>query len=75
MYVRPRYRRRGFGKLLIDTLAEFVRHHGIPTLRLETGIHQREAIRLYEREGFARIPPFGNYPNDPLSLCFERRLV
>jgi hypothetical protein len=30
-------------------------------LRLETGIHQHEAINLYERAGFTSIPPFGEY--------------
>ena len=33
--------------------------HGISFLRLETGIHQAEAIGLYERWGFRRIGPFG----------------
>jgi len=32
------------------------------------------ALRLYEREGFKRIPPFGSYRNDPVSLCYEKRL-
>ena len=45
--------------------------HGL-TLRLETGIHQHEAIGLYELTGFQRIPPFGDYREDPLSLFFER---
>jgi putative acetyltransferase len=42
-------------------------------LRLETGIHQREAIALYERRGFHRIPPFGPYTDDPLTLCYEKQ--
>jgi putative acetyltransferase len=43
-------------------------------LRLETGIHQRAAIALYERVGFKRIPPFEPYREDPLSRCYEKRL-
>ena len=42
-------------------------------MRLETGIHQRAAIELYERAGFRRIPPFGDYQEDPLSRCYEKR--
>jgi GNAT superfamily N-acetyltransferase len=72
MYVRPAFRGFGFGKLLIEQLAEYARSHDITLLRLETGIYQREAIGLYERLGFVRIPPFGPYTNDPLSLCYER---
>ncbi len=75
MYVRPSYRGSGFGKLMIDHLAEYARLHTIMVLRLETGIYQHEAIGLYERVGFVRIPPFGPYTNDPLSLCYEKQLA
>lgn len=74
MYVRPRFRGQGFGKLMLDHLAEHARHHGVLLLRLETGIHQSEAIGLYERWGFQRIPPFPPYREDPLSRCYEKRL-
>ena len=40
---------------------------------LETGIHQHEAIGLYERMGFQRIPPFGAYQEDPLSRFYEKQ--
>src|SRR5215831_4581999 len=67
MYVRPQYRGLGFGKLLLDHLANYARARGVGLLRLETGIHQAAAISLYERMGFQRIPPFGAYVEDPLS--------
>jgi len=74
MYVRPGYRGSGFGRLILEHLAEHARANGVALLRLETGIYQREGIALYERLGFVRIPPFGPYFVDPLSLCYERRL-
>lgn len=74
MYVRPRFRGTGLGKRMIEHLASWSRERGITVLRLETGIHQREAIGLYERSGFTRIAPFGAYREDPLSLFLERRL-
>ncbi len=74
MYVRPRYRGFGFGKLMLRHLEDYARAHGVGLLRLETGIHQREAISLYERMGFHRIPPFGPYTDDPLSLCYEKSI-
>jgi ribosomal protein S18 acetylase RimI-like enzyme len=74
MYVRPEFRGRGFGKLLLDHLATYAQSNGIDLLRLETGIHQTEAIRMYERAGFRRIPPFGPYRDDPVSLCYEKAL-
>jgi GNAT superfamily N-acetyltransferase len=75
MYVRPRFRGFGYGKVLVDYLEEFVVSKGVGLLRLETGIHQQAAIHLYERMGFQRIPPFGEYVEDPLSLFFEKRTV
>jgi putative acetyltransferase len=74
MYVRPQFRGLGLAKLILDHLAEYALAHGVTLLRLETGIHQHAAIRLYERVGFARIPPFGAYLEDPLSLFYEKRL-
>ena len=74
MYVRPQFRGQGIGKRLLEQLAEFSRQRGIQILRLETGIHQTEAIRLYEGFGFCRIPPFGPYRVDPVGLCYECRL-
>src|SRR5205807_7816801 len=66
MYIRPQFRGLGFARLMLDHCADYARAHGVGLLRLETGIHQAAAIRLYERAGFQRIPPFGAYVEDPL---------
>jgi putative acetyltransferase len=75
MYIRPQFRGLGLAKLLLNQLADYARQQGVPLLRLETGIHQREAIGLYERFGFQRIPPFGPYQEDPLSLFYEKAIA
>lgn len=74
MYVRPEFRGYGLGKQMLNHIAAYTTQHGIHVLRLETGIHQTEAIGLYVRFGFQRIPPFGDYFDDPVSLCYEKRL-
>jgi putative acetyltransferase len=74
MYVRPRFRGLGLGRLMLARLEEYAREHGIGLVRLETGIYQNAAIRLYERRGYVRIPPFPPYFDDPVSLCYERRI-
>ena len=74
MYVRPQFRGLGLGKLMLNHLAEYARQHGVGVLRLETGIYQAEAMALYERWGFERIPPFGGYQADPLSVFYEKRI-
>lgn len=75
MYVRPQYRGKGFGKIMLEHLAAFAREQEISLLRLETGIYQAEAIGLYERMGFQRIGPFGDYPAAPLSIFYEKRIA
>lgn len=74
MYVRSQFRGLGLAKLMLHRLAEHALQHGVLVLRLETGIYQTEAIGLYERWGFQRIPPFGDYREDPLSRFYEKRI-
>lgn len=74
MYVRPQHRGAGLGAGLLAHLEGCAQAAGIMLVRLETGIYQTAAIRLYERAGYVRIPPFGPYRDDPVSLCCEKRL-
>jgi putative acetyltransferase len=75
MFVRPQFRGLGLGQLMLEHLADYCRQRDMAVLRLETGIYQVEAIRLYERFGFQRIGPFGAYRADPLSVYYEKRLL
>lgn len=74
MFVRPQFRGLGLAKLMLEHLENYALEHGIRVLRLETGIHQIEAIGLYQQMGYQPIPPFGEYVDDPLSRFFEKRL-
>ena len=74
MYVRPQFRGLGLAKLMLNHLVGYAQSQGIGLLRLETGVHQHAAIGLYERIGFQRIPPFGEYKDDPLSRFYEKRI-
>lgn len=74
MYIRPAFRGLGLAKELLLHLEAYTRSRGVDLLRLETGIHQTEAIALYEKMGYRPIGPFGPYWEDPLSLFYEKRL-
>ena len=74
MFVRPQFRGLGLAKLMLNHLEAYTLEHDIHGLRLETGIHQKEAISLYESMGYQGIPPFGDYVEDPLSRFFEKRI-
>jgi putative acetyltransferase len=55
-------------------LESSLRAHGIERALLETGALQHEAVRLYERCGYRRRPAFGGYPDNGLSLFYEKAL-
>jgi len=74
MYVRPEFRGLGLAKLMLEHLSGYAKSKGVYVLRLETGIHQKDAIALYRGWGFKEIAHFGEYKEDPLSLFFEKSL-
>jgi len=74
MFVRPKFRGLGLAKLMLEHLEAYSLEHNISLLRLETGIHQKEAISLYGHMGYKTRPPFGEYINDPLSLFLEKKI-
>jgi GNAT superfamily N-acetyltransferase len=75
-YLIPLYpiRGLGLGTRMLKHLTAYALHHGVHVLRLETGIYQPEASRLYERYGFQRIPPFGDYAEGPFHLFYEKQI-
>jgi putative acetyltransferase len=75
MYIKPAFRGKGIGKKILNEIELSAKQANIYTLRIETGIYQPEAIGLYEKLGFYRIPPFGDYKPDPLCVFFEKKLV
>ncbi|HEV2503530.1 MAG TPA: GNAT family N-acetyltransferase [Mesorhizobium sp.] len=75
MWVVPAARGKGLSRALLTDLEARARESGITWLRLETGIANHEALGLYERTGFVRIGPFGDYRPDPLSVFMEKRLI
>lgn len=74
MYVRPANRSRGVARRLLAFLEAEAQGRGVRVVRLETGVSQPEALRFYERAGYARRGPFGEYTDDPLSVFMEKPL-
>ena len=74
MYVPPATRGRGVGAALLRFLEEQALANDCALLRLETGIRQPEALRLYGRAGFVERDPFGAYLPDPNSVFMEKVL-
>ncbi len=75
IFVDPSARGLGLAKALLNRLESESRSLGILEMKLETGISQPEAIRLFERCGYTQCPVFGDYPkNDPYSYFMRKTL-
>jgi putative acetyltransferase len=74
MFVLPQFRGRGIGGRILQELETCANSLGITACRLETGIRQPEALRLYERSGYQRRGFFTPYTDDPLSVFMEKKL-
>lgn len=74
MFVLPEFRGLKLGRQLLDELERAALAAGLSLARLETGIHQPEALGLYEKAGYRRRGPFGEYGEDPLSVFMEKQL-
>jgi len=74
MYVAPGHRGRGHSKRILARLEQMAWEMEFRRVRLETGVRQPEAIALYERSGYVRIPNFGIYRGRAESVCFENTL-
>ncbi len=59
---------------MLDSLEQQLLSEGLDRALLETGRDQTEAVRLYERCGYGPRGPFGGYPDNGLSVFYEKRL-
>jgi putative acetyltransferase len=74
MYVDPAARGRGLSRRLLAELERAAAGMGYTTVRLETGLRQLAAVRLYDSAGYRRIANYGCYSENPQSVCFEKTL-
>jgi putative acetyltransferase len=74
VWVDPRARGLGLSRNIMQHLEMEAVGRGFKLARLETGIHQPEALGLYQSLGYAFCEPFGDYAADPLSVFMEKVL-
>jgi putative acetyltransferase len=75
MLVLPEFRGLQLGRRLLEELEARIRAAGLTLALLETGVSQPEALRLYEKAGYQRRGPFGDYPEDPVCVFMEKKLA
>ncbi len=74
MFVSEDARGKGVADALIRQLEDYARELDLPMIRLETGDLLHAAHRLYERHGFVKCGPFGDYVANKTSVFMEKRL-
>lgn len=74
MYTHPGFRKRGLAGMIVKELENWAKEMGYKKCVLETGIKQPEAIALYEKSGYQRIPNYGQYIGIDNSVCYEKIL-
>jgi ribosomal protein S18 acetylase RimI-like enzyme len=71
MWVDPRFRRTGVGKMLIDAVVDWARLRAVRELNLMVTSVNDGAIVFYERIGFKRTGKTAVYPNDATITEYE----
>ena len=74
LFVAPDARGTDVSGALVAESERLARNQGAHRLRLETGVRQPAAMRLYERAGYRRVPNFPPHESDPESVCYEKAL-
>lgn len=62
MWVDPKVRGRGVGKVLLEALEATARRLGCTKVRLDTSAHLPEALRLYSSSGYQETAPYNANP-------------
>ncbi|HEV7647786.1 MAG TPA: GNAT family N-acetyltransferase [Actinophytocola sp.] len=68
MYTSPAARGRGVARAVLAELERTAVEAGYSRMVLETGTQQPEALGLYTAAGYAEVPKFGYYANEPLAI-------
>lgn len=74
MFTNPNLRAKGIASSVLKELERWAAELGYSCCILETGVKQPEAIALYTKNNYHRIPNYGQYEHVADSVCFEKLL-
>lgn len=74
MFVPEVRRGQGIAWAVLAELERWARELGYAACVLETGKNQPEAMKLYEKGGYTRIPSYGQYVGVDNSVCFRKEI-
>ncbi|GET34771.1 N-acetyltransferase [Prolixibacter bellariivorans] len=74
MFVLPELRGEGIASKVLNALERWAAELEYEKCILETGVKQPEAIALYTKNNYNRIPNYGQYKDAKSSVCFEKKV-
>lgn len=74
MYTHPDFRKKGLATAIVKELEEWAKELNYKKAVLETSLEQNEALSVYEKSGYQRIPNYGQYTGIEKSVCYEKTL-
>ena len=74
MYTPPVCRQKGTATQVLKELEVWAKELGNQSCVLETGKNLPEAVALYSKSGYQRIPSYEPYLTTDNSICFEKTL-
>ena len=75
MFVLPESRGKGIAGAVLRELETWAAELHFTTAILETNKKQTDAIHLYEKSGYIRIPNYGQYAQIENSVCMSKTIV
>ncbi|MCD9617829.1 GNAT family N-acetyltransferase [Chryseobacterium gleum] len=74
MFTNPEFRKKGLGSAIVKELENWAAELNFKKAVLETSRDLKNAISVYEKSGFNRIPNYGQYIGVEQSVCYEKVL-
>ncbi|WP_324721513.1 GNAT family N-acetyltransferase [Salinimicrobium sp. HB62] len=74
MFTKEESRGKGMAGKILSELESWAMELNYRRWILETGVNQPEAIKLYNKSCYHRIPNYGQYAGVEKSFCFEKLL-
>lgn len=74
MYVSEAYRGKGIASHLLAELENWTKELGYTSCVLETGLRQPEAVALYKKNNYVRIPNYPPYMEMANSVCYRKEV-
>lgn len=74
MFTHPEFRKKGLGSAIVKELENWAAELNFKKAVLETSRDLKNAISVYEKSGFNRMPNYGQYIGVEQSVCYEKAL-